>query len=163
MALTDDPSVRSAFRKALQKYLSDFFSAAREAPFVFEGGVLEGPQERHVGCVWFDTVRPHRSDANNEESFFGIRVFVHFQAPQEATAPVREKQEALMEWTLERLEDALRAVRNRAELQLAVGTDYDFGGWWDYFLIGEITLNHPGQYVQATVIPQARNRTRRGG
>lgn len=146
------------------KYLSDYFSAQVDGPFPIEGGVLEGPQDRHVGCVWFDTVRPHRSDANNEEAFFGIRIFVHFQADQGATADVpREKQEARMEWSFEKLEDALKAVRNRAELQAAVGTDFDLSAWQDYFLIPEITMNHPGQYVQATVVAQARSRVGRGG
>ena len=147
----------------MMKYLSDFMGAALEVPFPMEGGVLNGKQDRHVGCVWFDTVRPHRVDRNNEEAFFGIRLFVHFQAEQEATAPVREKQEARMEWTVERLEDALQAVRTRALLQLAVGTDFDLSGWWDYFLVDEVTVNHAEQYVQTTVVPQARSRVRRGG
>lgn len=146
------------------KYLSDFFSEAVESPFPFEGGVLEGPQDRHVGCVWFDTVRPNRVDRNNEEAFFGVRIFVQHRADQGATADVpREKQEERLEWTVERLEDALQAVRTRALLQVAVGTDFDLSDWHDYFLVDDITVNHPGQYVQATVIPQARARVRRGG
>jgi hypothetical protein len=162
VALTD-PSQRTIFRTALMKYLSDYVGAQVEAPFPMEGGVLEGPQDRHVGCVWFDTVRPHRSDANNEEAFFGIRLFASFKSETEPTAPIREKQEARLEWLFEVLEDALRAVRNRVELQAAVGADYDLSGWQDYFLIPEVTMNHPGQYVQATVVAQARSRVRRGG
>jgi len=150
---------RTKFRKALQIHLSAFFTAA-ELPIAFEDGLLEGPQERDVGCVWFDNVRPHRADWNNEEASFGVRVFRHFKQDQGGTEP-RAAQEEALEWTFETLEDALQAVLNRPLLQVSSGID--LSGWYDYFIVQEVILVHPGQYVQATLATQARSRTRRGG
>lgn len=159
MASADPPSLRGKFRKALQVHLAAHFKAAGlELPF--EGGVIEGPQERDVGCVWFDTVRPHRADWNNEEAFFGARVLRQFKQDQGGEQP-RTAQEEALEWTFEVLEDGLQAVLNRPLLQAASGVD--LSGWADYFIVQEVVLNHTAQHVTATLAAQARSRTRRGG
>ena len=65
-----ESGLRTKFRQALKIALAAHFTAATEADDLtitipFEDGQLDGPQERNIGCVWFDSVRPHRNDWNN--------------------------------------------------------------------------------------------------
>ena len=152
-------SLRTKFRHALQISLAEYFkNAGLDVPF--EGGVIEGPQERNIGCVWFDSKRPQGRDGNNEEAFFGVRVLRLFKQDQGGEIP-REDVETQLEWTFETLEDGLRAVINRVELEAASGIN--LSGYSDFLTVTEIASNHQQQYVQATITAWARNRTARGG
>lgn len=152
-------SLRTRFRHALQIALAAHFKAAG-LDIAFEGGVIEGPQERNIGCVWFDSKRPQGRDGNNEEAFFGVRVLRLFKQDQGGENP-REDVEAQLEWTFETLEDGLLAVVNRGLLETASGVD--LAGYSDFFTVTEVSSNHQAQYVQATITAWARNRTARGG
>jgi len=156
---SEQVGLRSQFRRALQIALAAHFTAAG-LELEFEGGTIEGPQERDIGCVWIDTVRPHRADWNNEEAFFGVRVLRAWKQDQGGEQP-RTLQEERLEWTLEILEDGLVAVLNRPLLEAASGLVLT--GWADYFIVQEVVLDHQAQHVTATIAMQARSRTRRGG
>ncbi len=156
-----DPGVRSRFRMALQVALAAWFKANTKLELSFEDGEITGKQERDIGCAWFDNKVPHRQDWNNEESFFGVRVFRIFAQDQGGAEPRASVQERL-EWTFEALEDALTTVINRPDLQ-AAAPDVDLTGCPDYFIVTQIVLNKQEQSVTATIAAQMRNRTRKGG
>ena len=155
-----EPGVRTRFRTALQVALSAWFKANTPLAITFTAGELTGKQEIDVGCVWFDNKVPHRSDWNNEESFFGVRVFRVFAQDQGGDVPRVDVQERL-EWTFEALEDALTSVINRPDLATASGVDLD--GCPDYFIVTQVALNRTDQHITATLAAQLRNRTRKGG
>lgn len=153
-------SLRGKFRRALRIALEAHFAAADRA-ITFESGELTGQQsDRDVGCVWFDSKRPHSRDGNNEEAFFGIRVFRRFRQEQ-GSAKEREITEEQLDWTFETLEDALRA--NLTKPLLETNSGETLTGWSDYFIVTEVSKNTFEQYVQASLSAQARNRTARGG
>lgn len=153
-------SLRGTFRRALQVALQKHFADA-DLAITFEPGEMTGPQaDRDIGCVWFDSKRPHARDGNNEEAFFGIRVFRRFRQEQGA-ATDREITEEQLDWTFETLEDALRA--NLTKPLLEANSGKTLTGWSEYFIVTEVSKNTAEQYVQASLSAQARNRTARGG
>lgn len=158
--MASDPSLRTTFRRALQTALTAHF-AAQGLEIAFQGGVIEGPQtDRDIGCVWFDSKRPSTRDGNNEEAYFGVRVLRRHKLDQGGAEP-REEVEAELERTFELLEDGLAAVLARPWLEAVSGED--LSGWSDFFTVTEVVSNHQGQYVQASLLAWARNRTARGG
>lgn len=156
-----EPGVRSRFRAALQVALAAWFKANTQWEIEFVAGEITGKQERQIGCVWFDNKVPHRSDWNNEESFFGVRVFRVFAQDQGGEEPRASVQEHL-EMTFEALEDALTTVINRPDLATAA-PEVDLTGCPDYFIVTQIVLNRADQHITATIAAQLRNRTRKGG
>ena len=155
-----DAGIRTRYRQALQVALAAHF-ATTDLPIPFHAGEITGRQEVDVGCVWFDNKTPHKADWNNEESFFGVRVLRHFAQDQGGAEPRASQNEAL-EWTFEQLEDGLVAVVNKPDL-VAAAPAVDPTGWPDYFIVSLVAINHPEQYVTASLAAQLRNRTRRGG
>ncbi len=160
MASDQPPAVRSRFREALQLHLAAHFASV-ELPIEVHAGEIVGRQEVDVGCVWFDNKVPHRLDLNNEESFFGVRVLRRAAQDQGGAEP-RASQNARLEWTFEQLEDALVAVTNKPQL-VAAAPGIDPAGWPDYFIVTLVAINHPDQYVTASLAAQLRSRTRKGG
>ena len=160
MASPEQVGVRSRFRQALQLALAAHF-AELEFPIEFHAGEIVGRSEVDVGCVWWDNKVPHRVDGNNEESFYGVRVLRVFAQDQGSAVPRASTNERL-EWTAEMLEDALLAVTNKPELA-AAAPHVDSTGWPDYFIVTQVAVNHPDQYVTASVAAQLRSRTRKGG
>lgn len=154
-----EPSLRTKFRRALQTALAKHF-ADQGLDIDFQGGVIEGPQDRDIACVWVDSKRYSAKDGNNEEAFFGVRVLRRFKQDQGGEYP-REESEAELERTFEMLEDALRA--NLTKPLLEANSGETLTGWSDYFVVTEMSANHAGQYVQAALRAWARNRTARGG
>ncbi len=154
-------SLRTKFRQALQIALAKHFKSAGLS-IEFQGGVIEGPQtDRDIGCVWFDSKRPQGRDGNNEEAFFGVRVFRQWKQDQGAETPRVEVEEEL-ERTFEMLEDGLRAVIKRIDLETASGIVLG-SDWASYFTVTEVAIDHQEQRIQATLTAWARNRTARGG
>lgn len=157
--MATETGLRTQFRRALQTALERHF-ATEGLAINFEPGAIEGPQERDVGCVWFDMKRLDGRDTNNENALFGVRVFRRFRQEQGAAA-VREETEEELERTFEILEDALVANMNLPLLEANAGVQLD--GWESFFVVQQVTLNHRGQYIEATLAAWARNRTARGG
>ena len=158
--MASEVGYRTAYRRALQKGLALKFAAA-DLPIEFFGGVIDGPQaDRDVGCVWLEGKRPQGRDGNNEEVFFQVRVLRHFMQDQGAEYP-REETAAALELTAEKLEDALADMLTTSWLQTVSGETLT--GWADYFTVTELVTNYPEQYVQATLLVWARNRSARGG
>lgn len=155
-----EASLRTKFRQALQVALAMHFESAGLA-IEFEAGVIEGPQtDRDIGCVWFDSKRPHSRDGNNEEAFFGVRVLRRFRQDQGGEVP-REDVEQLLEGTFETLEDGLAA--NLARPWLETSSGINLAGWSDFFTVTNVVVDHQAQHVTATLTAWARNRTARGG
>lgn len=152
--------VRSRYRRALQLALKDRIFDANGDKIEFEGGQLDPPQERDIGCVWWEGKRPQARDGNNEENFYRVRLFRIFA--QDQTAPLRVDQAEQIEQAADDLEDALVAVLTRPLLAAAVPsialTDAP-----DFFVVTEVVTNYPAQYVEATLTAWLRNRTARGG
>jgi hypothetical protein len=154
--VASDPSLRTRYRRALQKALSDALQVE------FQGGKIEGPQaDRDIGCVWWEGKRPQGRDGNNEENFYIVRLFKLFKQDQGGETPRVDQEEAL-ELTAEALEDALASVLARPWLSTAV-PDIDLSDAPDFFTVTEVSLNHELQYVEATLTAWMRNRTARGG
>jgi hypothetical protein len=159
--VASSPSLRTQFRRALQKALHAHFLAEGFPKLAFEGGVIEGPQaDRDIACVWWEGKRPQARDGNNEEAFFQVRVLRQFKQDQGGQTP-REDVADELERTAEVLEDGLLAVITVPLLETASGLTLT--GWADYFTVTEVAVNYPGQYVQATLTAWARNRTATGG
>lgn len=158
--MADERSHRTKFRHALQTALAKHFKDAG-LEIAFEPGRLEGPStDRDIGCVWFDSKRPHGRDGNNEEAFFGVRVLRHLVQDQGAGV-TREEIELALEWTFETLEDALAGVLTRPWLEDK--GDEVLSGWGDFIIVTNIATDHAAQHVTASIVAQARNRTARGG
>lgn len=152
--MASDPGLRTLFRRALQKALSDALGIE------FQGGVIEGPQaDRDIGCVWWEGKRPHRA-AILEENFYRVRVFKRFKQDQGAESPRVDTAEEL-EQAAEDLEAALRTVLTLP--WLADVTDIAAVGDQDFFNVLEVTTNYPSQYVEAALTAFATNRSGSGG
>lgn len=155
-----DPSLRTLFRRALQKALHEQLTDEGGDKMVVVGGLLDPPQDRDLACVWWEGKRPHSKAAILEENFYRVRLFRRFKQDQGGETP-RVDQAELLEAAAEDLEAALKAILTLPWLatvshELAVG-DHDF------FNVLEITTNYQGQYVEAAITAFATNRSGAGG
>jgi hypothetical protein len=130
------------FRFALQADL------AVALGFEFVGGIVEPPQtERNIGCVWFETKRPHSRDGNMEEVYYRVRVFRLFRQGQGVEDTTRDI--TGLEELVEDLQAAFRAVLT------TLGHDF--------FTVLELGIDYPGQFVEAALVAYQRNLGARGG
>lgn len=136
-------SVRRQFRERLQAKLHTEFKIP------FEPGEIAAPQaDVDVGCVWWEGKRPWSRDANEEESYFRVRVIRQFMQDQGAVEP-RTKINERLEADAEKLEDVLVANLTTLGATLVV--------------VNEVTSDQQGQFVEAQIVAYMRNRTAAGG
>lgn len=152
-----EASERTKFRRALQAALAEQLVDEHDRALEVTGGMLDGPQERDIACVWWAGKRPHRA-AIEEENVFRIRLFRRFKQDQGADTP-RVDQAELIEQASERLEAALKAVLTSG--RLATVSDLAPGDP-DFFNVLTVQPNYPGQYVETEIVAFARNRSAPG-
>jgi hypothetical protein len=134
------------FRTALQALLAEEFAI----PFV--GGELEAPQEdKAIGCVWHEGKRWWPRDGQGAMAFYRIRIFPIFAVPQGTTTPT-PRIEVLETWE-ERLEVTLAPVL----VSLAAAN----GHWM--FVVDEVGIDYPGQFVHGTIRAWQQNLSGLGG
>jgi hypothetical protein len=138
-------SVRGNFRVALQADLQTAFG------FAFVGGPLgDGPiDDRTVGAVWWERKRPFGRDGNREENVYLVRVYRQWKQPDSGVANMEAQYVAPLEALAEQLEAELRAVLT------TIGHDF--------FNVAEVSVDYPGQYVEAQLVAYDQNRSARGG
>lgn len=143
-------SERTDFREALQAALQTALRTSLSLPdLTFEAGKIDGPQpDRDIGCAWWEGKRPWTRDANEEESYFRVRVLRQFRQDQGGEEP-RKTLNEILEETAEAVEDVLKANLVGLGPRLLV--------------IREVSSDHDAQLVEAQMVAYMRNRTAAGG
>jgi hypothetical protein len=156
-------SIRTKYVRALRVALQKHYESAG-LPISFQLGEIQAlsPQDRDIGCVWFEGKRPHR-DANNEDAVYHVRVFRRFKQDQGGEQP-RDEVHAELLRTFEILEDALAENLVRTWLETNAGLDPgSLGDHGDLLHVTAMTKSDITQSVTADLVVWSRNRTARGG
>lgn len=140
---------RQVFVRRLIEALSGSLRDGDGEPLTFEPGPREGPiDDRDVGFVWWEGMRPHGRDMNGSEDYYRVRLFKRWRQDQGGEEPRATVHDHILEVTSE-LEAALRA-------NLVCDGH-------DYFIVTEVTPDWVQQCVNAQLQAYDRNPSSAGG
>ncbi len=129
------------FRQSLQTTLAAAYG------FEFIGGIISPPmRDRKIGCVWLEGKRPMARDGNEAECYFRIRVFELWRQNQGETEQGLNVE--AMETSLDKLETTLAPVLLTAARTVP---------GCDFMVVREVTMDYPGEYVEAQLVLYQRN------
>lgn len=114
----------------------------------FEPGPLEGPQDRDVGCVWWEGKRPFQRAGILEEDYYRARIFVRF-VQEQGDPTIRGETHAQLITLSETVETTLQAILAAAGHA--------------FFNVLEISPDYVRQSIEIQMTAYDRNRSSAGG
>lgn len=145
--MSADP--RRVFTRRLAEELTARLVDADGAPIKFEPGPREGPiDDRDVGFIWWEGMRPFSRDGNGSEDYYRVRLFKRWRQDQGGEEPRATVHDHILDVT--------------AELEAALKANLVCDGH-DYFVVAEVTPDWAQQCVNAQLTAYDRNRSAAGG